>query len=91
MKKSVPLIFLLILGMLLFYKGIELLQFGTNVDGDGIGVAFLGIEMADDLPEQEIPKAAAVFYTAGTSLLLYSFILAFRFRKRAWAEMMNKR
>jgi hypothetical protein len=59
--KAVLLIFLTILGIEMFYKGIELLHLGTDVDGDGIGIHYLGIEMAESLNEQNIPKAATAF------------------------------
>jgi hypothetical protein len=79
--KAVLLIFLTILGMALSYKGIELVYLGTDVDGDGIGIHFLGIEMEDSLAEQNIPKAATAFLAAGVLLVLYSIISAFMFKK----------
>jgi hypothetical protein len=79
--KTVLLILLTILGIALFYKGIELLHLGTDVDGDGIGIQFLGFEMADSLSEQNIPKAATAFLAAGVLLVLYSIISAFMFKK----------
>ncbi|AGX04529.1 MULTISPECIES: hypothetical protein [Bacillaceae] len=74
--KAVLLIFLTILGLALSCKGIELMHLGTDVDGDGIGIQFLGFEMADSLSEQNIPKAAAAFLAAGVLLVLYGIISA---------------
>ncbi|MCA1038273.1 hypothetical protein LCM00_02020 [Bacillus infantis] len=65
-----------ILGMALSCKGIELMHLGTDVDGDGIGMHFLGIELDDSLSEQNIPKAASAFLAAGILLVLCGIISA---------------
>ncbi|WP_261130958.1 hypothetical protein [Bacillus sp. Marseille-Q3570] len=50
------------LGVLLFMKGMDLRALGTDVDGDGIGISFLGMEIADRVPESEIPAHAKSFF-----------------------------
>ncbi|MGD6902614.1 hypothetical protein [Bacillus infantis] len=74
--KAFLLIIMTILGIALSCKGIELMHLGTDVDGDGIGMQFLGFETADSLSGQNIPKAAAAFLAAGILLVLYGIISA---------------
>ncbi|MFD1019264.1 hypothetical protein [Thalassobacillus hwangdonensis] len=58
-------ILLFILAGLLIEKGMDLAALGTDVDGDGIGVYFLGAEINDRVPESKIPHYAIQFYVAG--------------------------
>jgi|GEM_PF-2879490 len=53
---------LILFAVLLFYKGIELWYVRTNVDGDGIGVHFLGFEINDRVNAKNIPAYAIGFF-----------------------------
>ncbi|MDR4888576.1 hypothetical protein RGU12_13765 [Fredinandcohnia sp. QZ13] len=60
----------------LFLKGLELWSLGTNVNGDGIWVHFLGLEIDDRVPEKIIPVYSICFFIASLLTLLITFILA---------------
>ncbi|MGP4079304.1 hypothetical protein ACTWQL_05265 [Pseudalkalibacillus sp. R45] len=64
------------LGVLLFIKGMDLRALGTDVDRDGIGISFLGMEIADRVHESEIPAHAKSFFVASgiTSLIGLAFL-----------------
>lgn len=63
--------------VLLAQKGVELKTIGTNVDGSGIGISFLGFEVNDSVLEENIP-----LYTAGfllmSVIMLISSVFVFR-------------
>ncbi|MGP4071192.1 hypothetical protein ACTWQB_01400 [Piscibacillus sp. B03] len=58
------------LSVSLYIKGQELR--GTQVDGDGIGVQLLGIELVDRLPESKIPLYANGLWVVAFILFLVS-------------------
>jgi len=58
--------------ILLISKGLQLWSYGTNVDGNGIGVYFLGLEINDRVLEANIPNYAIGFFIAGLCTLLMS-------------------
>jgi hypothetical protein len=64
---------LLLFGVLLLNKGLDLWSLGTNVDGDGIGVHFLGFEINDRVPEESIPSYAIGFFISSIFALIISF------------------
>ncbi|MFS0861173.1 hypothetical protein [Fredinandcohnia sp. 179-A 10B2 NHS] len=73
MNKKTGLILAILLGIvsiLLVKTGIELWSLGTDVDGDGIGVYFLGFEINDSVPEASIPTYAIGFFVASVVSLL---------------------
>ncbi len=55
-------------------KGFDLWSLGTTVDGDGIGIHFLGLELNDSVPEASIPNYAIGFFNS--SILAISIALA---------------
>jgi hypothetical protein len=55
------------------YKGLELWSLGTNVDGDGIGIHFLGLEINDRVSEASIPTYAVCFFVVSFITLLIAF------------------
>lgn len=57
-------VFLTVVTILLFSKGMDLRSIGTNVDGAGIGVYFLFFEINDRVPTQSIPTYAYGFFIA---------------------------
>lgn len=59
--------------VLMVNKGIDLWTLGTNVDGDGIGVHFLGLEINDRVPKANIPTYAIGFFVASFITLLTAF------------------
>ncbi|WP_404448036.1 hypothetical protein LG307_03220 [Sutcliffiella horikoshii] len=52
-----------------------LISLGTNVDGGGIGVHFLGLEINDRVPEANIPTYAIGFFVASVITLLIAVAL----------------
>lgn len=69
--------------VLLVNKGIELWSMGTNVDGAGIGIHFLGIEINDRVPEDNIPSYAFGFFITSFITLLASSVTLKVKRNRA--------
>lgn len=75
-----------IIGVLLFNKGLDLRALGTDVDGDGIGVYFLNIEINDRVQEASIPAYANSFLTSSFVVFLISFSIVgmnVKIRRRA--------
>jgi hypothetical protein len=66
---------LFLFSLLLLNEGLELWSFGTNVDGDGIGVYFFALEINDRVPEERIPSYAIGFFIWS----LLAFIIAMFF------------
>lgn len=66
-------IFLVFISIITIIKGIELWSLGTNVDGNGIGIYFLGLELNDSVTEASIPNYAIGFII--TSILAISIAL----------------
>lgn len=60
--------------VLLINKGIELWSMGTNVDGAGIGIHFLGVEINDRVLEENIPSYAFGFFITSFITLVASII-----------------
>lgn len=78
MNNPIRLLSLFVFVMLtitLFLKGLELWSLGTNVDGSGIGVYFLGLEIADHVAERIIPVYSIGFFIASLIALLITFVL----------------
>ncbi|WP_198530521.1 hypothetical protein [Bacillus sp. LL01] len=67
-------IFLAVLTVLLITEGFQLWTLGTAVDGKGIGVYFLGMEINDRVPVAKIPSYAFGFFFAGLCTLLLAII-----------------
>ena len=65
---------LAILTILLISKGLHLWSYGSDVDGNGIGVYFLGLEINDRVLEATIPTYAIGFFIAGLCTWLMSII-----------------
>ncbi|MGM0878076.1 MAG: hypothetical protein ACQEWV_26005 [Bacillota bacterium] len=68
-------IFFAFITFLMVNKGFELWSLGTNVDGDGIGIHFLGLEINDRVPEASIPTYAIGFFVASLLTLFIAFAL----------------
>ncbi|KAA0547101.1 hypothetical protein FZW96_14075 [Bacillus sp. BGMRC 2118] len=62
--------FILVLAVMLIKQGLDLWSLGTNVDGDGIGVYFLGQEINDRVPEENIPTYSIGFLISGLLAIL---------------------
>lgn len=77
----ISLVFIL-LAVLLFLKGLELWGLGTNVDGHGIGVYFLGLEINDRVSEKIIPAYSIGFFISSLVALIITlfFVLNISFR-----------
>jgi hypothetical protein len=63
-------IFLALISVLMVNMGLDLWSLGTNVDGDGIGIHFLGLEINDRVPEAKIPSYAIGFFVTSLITLL---------------------
>ncbi|MET3729233.1 hypothetical protein ABID52_002814 [Fictibacillus halophilus] len=69
-------IFFSILGILLLTHGLNLRTAAeTKVDGDGIGVYFLGIEINESVPSVDIPSYANGFMGSGVIFLILAVCL----------------
>jgi Fe2+ transport system protein B len=79
---------ILLLAAFILFKAVGLFMMGTDVDGDGIGVYFLGMEINDRVPEAEIPTYATQFLKYGMITLVGALVmfipsLLVRFRTKA--------
>ncbi|AST91112.1 hypothetical protein BC6307_07385 [Sutcliffiella cohnii] len=66
---------LILLAIALLIKGFNLLSVGKNVDGDGIGVYFLFMEINDRVPVESIPVYAIGFFISSIVAFLLSAVL----------------
>ncbi|WLD92498.1 hypothetical protein [Alkalihalobacillus sp. AL-G] len=66
-------VFFFVISILLAGKGLELRSLRTDVDGTGMGVYFLFIEINDSVPEKNIPSYAFGFFISSLISLLISF------------------
>jgi hypothetical protein len=81
MKKSIyTSVIFFIVSIPFILKAISLFS-NAAVDGDGIGLYFLGIEINDKLLYEQIPVYAWSFLAIGVLLIFVSVILLFRYRK----------
>ena len=69
-------VLLIAVTVLLINKGMDLRSLGTNVDGTGIGVHFLFLEINDRVPEKSIPSYANGFFIASLVTALAALVLA---------------
>jgi len=76
--KTLGVIVLVLLSVLLLEKGIDLSQLAHEVDGTGIGISFLGMEIDDRVPRSEIHQYAAGFMLAGLVMLSASLVVGFK-------------
>jgi hypothetical protein len=74
-NRWIVFIFLAFISVLMVNKGLNLWSLGTNVDGAGIGVYFLGLEINDRVPEANIPTYAIGFFVASFITLLIALAL----------------
>ncbi|CAM3540751.1 hypothetical protein GCM10009865_07670 [Aeromicrobium ponti] len=75
MKRILLLSFLAFLTVALAFKGLDLWSLGTNVDGNGIGIHFLGFEINDRVPKASIPVYAIGFLASSLVTLLTGIVL----------------
>jgi len=75
--RFVGVIVLGICAYLAYEKGLELKAIGTNADGDGIGVSFLGLPVAERVPESNIPHYANGFVVFSVSIGIVCLLLLF--------------
>ncbi|MEH7382627.1 hypothetical protein V7138_19340 [Bacillus sp. JJ1533] len=74
---------LMVFTILLFKNGIDLWSLGTNVDGAGTGIYFLGLEINDRVREENIPLYSIGFFISSIVALIISIALVcIKFRKR---------
>lgn len=74
-NRWIVFIFLTFFTFLMVYKGLNLWSLGTNVDGDGIGIHLLGLEINDRVPEANIRTYAIGFFVASLITMLIAFSL----------------
>ncbi|MGP4062943.1 hypothetical protein [Halobacillus sp. H74] len=75
--RILTVIFISYLSYMAYKKGIELRGIGTNADGDGIGISFLGIQTAERVPEANIPQHAQGFFVFSVILGISGLLLLF--------------
>ena len=63
-------IVLMAISLTFIYKGVSLLREIPNVDGDGIGLYFFGLEINETLPKEEISLYAWGFLGAALALIV---------------------
>lgn len=68
-------IILVFISILTVVKGIDLWSLGTNVNGDGIGIHILGLELIDRVPETIIPIYAIGFFIISILTISIALIL----------------
>jgi hypothetical protein len=61
--------------VLLVNKGLDIWSLRTNVDGNGIGIYFLGFEINDRVPEKSIPPYAIGFFAASLTTMTITIAL----------------
>ena len=69
------IVLLIAITVLLINKGMDLRSIGTNVDGTGIGVHFLFLEINDRVPAKSIPSYANGFFIASLVTALAALVL----------------
>ncbi|MGM7724786.1 hypothetical protein [Metabacillus sp. Hm71] len=74
-NRWIVFILLVFISGLMVNKGLDLWSLGANLDGDGIGIHFLGLEINDRVPEANIPTYAIGFFVASFITLLIAFAL----------------
>lgn len=74
-KRYVLPVTLLVISILLATKGFELRSLGTGVDGTGIGISFLSVEINDSVQEQNIPSYSFGFFASSLLTFLIAFVL----------------
>ncbi|MRG86067.1 hypothetical protein [Salinibacillus xinjiangensis] len=78
---SVVALFILF-SVLLFSKGLDLWFLRSHVDGDGVGVHFLGMELNDRVPAESIHSYAIGFFVFGLiSFIMAIVLISLRFRQ----------
>ncbi|WP_227394661.1 hypothetical protein [Jeotgalibacillus aurantiacus] len=74
--KWVMAVAFILIGSILFLKGLELQSLGTDVDGSGIGI-YLGIfEINDRVMEKDIPVYAKSFLSIGGLFSITGILVA---------------
>jgi hypothetical protein len=72
--RLVIIVLLFLVTVFLVNKELDLRALGSDVDGDGIGIYFWGLEINDRVPEESIPTYAIVFLVV--SLIPMSIAIA---------------
>ncbi|TFB21792.1 hypothetical protein E3U55_08175 [Filobacillus milosensis] len=68
----------ILLAILLIYKGIVLNNRVGVVDGAGIGISFIGFELNDSVPNEKVQYYATSFIITGITTLLIGLALMFK-------------
>lgn len=66
---------LMFLTVFMFTTGLDVWTLGSAVDGDGVGLYFLGLEINDSLPKENINLYAGGFFLASVVLALAAFAI----------------
>ncbi|WP_316568938.1 hypothetical protein [Neobacillus sp. YIM B06451] len=86
-RKIIWVMIFSILGVLFFEKGMSLLGAIHLVDGEGIGLSFLGIEVNDRIPAGHIIYYSIGFILFGVTLFCTAFVMVFKYiRKVAFRD-----
>lgn len=82
-------LFLSIISVLFLVKGIELWSVVDNVDGDGIGISFLGLSISDRVLNDRIPGYALGFTIASLIPFLVAANIALRAKMTKKTDIEN--
>ncbi|WP_059170517.1 hypothetical protein [Bacillus sp. FJAT-27445] len=86
-RRIIWVIFFGVLGVLFFEKGMSLLGAIHMVDGNGIGLSFLGFGVSDSIPVGQIIYYSIGFILLGISLFCTAFLMVFQsIRKVAFRD-----
>lgn len=85
-RKIIWVIFFGVLGVVFFEKGMSLLGEVNGVDGGGIGISILGMEINDRVPEGQIIYYSIGFIVMGITLFCTAFTMVFNSIRKVASE-----
>jgi hypothetical protein len=85
MPRAVRFIFIFITALLIG-SGVRILKDANNIDGDGIGISFLGIEINDNVAISQVPYYAWSMIGLGILLFIIITYLNFKLMKKSEAK-----
>lgn len=87
--KWLMVVVLSILSILFLEKGIELWTVINHVDGDGIGISFIGMSISDKVLNESIPGYALGFTISALIPILVAINIALRMKPKKKMDTKN--
>lgn len=87
--KWLMVITLSILSILFLEKGIELWSIVNHVDGDGVGVSFMGMSIGEKVLNESLPGYALGFTVSALIPILVAINIALRLKTKKKIESNN--